>query len=235
MFYGPQHCLADIILEHPGAMYITERFGIPLGLENKTIRKVCEEHAIIPELFTLVLNVSTFNHFIPGRSEEYHFIPQLLRYLSSSHRYFVDWKIPEVDKNVASLILQIGEKKTEALHTLFKHYIAEVSEHIQYENEIVFKYIQELYRCYLNKEQPGKDISYHIGVYGAHHDDIESVLMDVKNLLIRHIPQTEKGPLRRRIIRQLFQLERDLYSHTRLENEVLIPLVQNLEKEIKPS
>ncbi len=234
MAYHENNILAEVILQYPGTLQILERFGIPLGLGNDTIDVVCERHEVLPNLFTLVLNVSTFPEYVPQSGKSYDFIPQLLRYLSSSHRYFTEIKIPQVDDDVNRLILELGDNKARALSHLFKHYIAEVSEHIQYENETVFKYIQELYSCYQKQQLPDQSVSYHIGVYGAHHDDIESVLMDVKNILIRHIPQTEKGPLRRKILHQLFELERDLYSHTRLENEVLIPIVQHLEAEINP-
>gem|GEM_PF-6642203 len=81
----------------------------------------------------------------------------------------------------------------------------------------MFDYIEQLYRSYLNGHELDKNIAYRIGIYGAHHDDIETVLMDLLNILLRHLPEGRNTRIRR-----------DLILH--FENELLIPTVHRLER-----
>ena len=66
--------------------------------------------------------------------------------------------------------------------------------------------------------------------YREHHDDIQEKLDDVKKLLIEHLPQKADNNLRRKILFALFDLDTDLQTHSKIENEILIPQVEQLEK-----
>ena len=51
-----------------------------------------------------------------------------------------------------------------------------------------------MYDAFLKERDPGLLFEeYDISIYGEHHDDIEDVLKDLKNILIRHLPQKEQG------------------------------------------
>ena len=114
-------------------------------------------------------------------------------------------------------------------------YIEEITEHIEYENETVFPFVEEIYDAFLNKRDPSSLLKeYDIDIYHEHHDDIEIILKDLKNILIRHLPQKEEGRTRMIVLELLFDLESDLFSHTRIEDEVLTPLVKRLEEKIRP-
>ena len=71
---------------------------------------------------------------------------------------------------------------------------------------------------------------FEIGIYSDHHNELDDVLKDLKNILIRHLPQIEKGNTRKNVLQLLFEFESDLYSHARMEDDILIPLVRELEQ-----
>jgi len=77
--------------------------------------------------------------------------------------------------------------------------------------------------------------NYSVSDYQEHHDNIEDKLEDLKNLLLKHLPLDNDQQIRRKLLFSLFELEYDLTIHTRIEDEILIPLVEKLERTIKTS
>lgn len=71
-----------------------------------------------------------------------------------------------------------------------------------------------------------------ITLYADDHDNIEDKLFDLKNLMIKYLPPTEDYSLSNAILYELFRLERDLGDHSRIEEKVLIPKVEAIEKQI---
>jgi regulator of cell morphogenesis and NO signaling len=106
----------------------------------------------------------------------------------------------------------------------FNDYKHEVDQHFDYENNTVFPYI-------LNLIDANAADNYSVIDYREHHDDIQEKLDDVKKLLIEHLPQKADNNLRRKILFALFDLDADLQTHSKIENEILIPQVEQFEQQ----
>ena len=76
---------------------------------------------------------------------------------------------------------------------------------------------------------------YSVKEYRLHHDDIEEKLNDLKNLLIKYLPQKNDQQIRRKLLFSLFEVEYDLNIHSQIEDTILIPLVEKMEKHLKRS
>lgn len=225
--------LARVINSNYRVLVVLDHMGIKLGLGNKTTENIAQEYNISTGAFLIILNLFCNKKYVPKAGKRFEFIPDLLMYLKSSHTYFLSEKIPAIKQNIKQLVHLLHNSKAEMVESFYNKYIEEVTEHIEYENETVFPYIEQVYDTFLNKRNPGLlTKEYGINIYGEHHDDIEDELNDLKNILIRHLPQLEEGKLRRIVLQELFELESDLFSHTRVENEVLIPLVKKLENSL---
>ena len=74
------------------------------------------------------------------------------------------------------------------------------------------------------------DDAYSVIKYRDRHNDIEEKLTDLKNLLIKYLPQKNDQQIRRKLLFSLFELEFDIHIHTRIEESILIPLVEKLEQ-----
>ncbi len=222
--------LADTVIRYPAALWVVERFGIPFGFGDKTIGEIADEHGIPRELFLTVLNMSIDEQYTPSIFEHFDCLPYLLNYLRNSHSYFTEEQIPQLKAEFQRFIRESNDESTRIISQIFEHYISEVVTHTNYENDVVFDYIEQLYRSYLNGHDLDKNIAYRIGIYGAHHDDIETVLMDLLNILLRHLPEGKNTRVRRDLILHLLHLQQDLSVHSRLENELLIPTVHRLER-----
>lgn len=225
--------LAKVIHANYRVLVVLDRLDIKLGLGSKTIAEVAVENDIQPDAFLLILNLFCNKEYIPAVEGKFEYIPTILTYLKNSHTYFLEEKIPTIQKDIQQLVTILNDSKATTVELFYNNYIKEVNEHMEYEDTTVFPYIEQLYSAYLEQEASSLPTDFTIKIYGEHHDDIEDVLKDLKNILIRHLPQKEEGTLRRIVLQQLFELESDLFSHTRLENEVLISLVKDLENKLK--
>ena len=74
-----------------------------------------------------------------------------------------------------------------------------------------------------------------IDSYAEEHSDIESKLFDLKNILIKYLPESKDSYLRNQVLNALFKLENDLNDHSRIENMVLVPMISVMENELLKS
>jgi regulator of cell morphogenesis and NO signaling len=218
--------MSDIILNNHSLILILERFGIELGLQDKTIGTVCNENNISTEIFLTIANLHNNISYIPVVSFNYSDIKGIIQYLENSHQYYSDEAFPDIIKNIQ--LMSEYNKKPEMLmvEDFFNEYKKEVDQHFNYENETVFPYILNLFE---NKESVDSINDYSVTEYKEQHDDIEEKLDDLKKLLIQHLPQKNDCIIRRKILFTLFNLEQDLVVHAKIENDILIPLVEKME------
>ncbi len=214
--------MSDIILNNHFMILVLERFGIELGVHDKTIEFICIENNISTEVFLSIANLHNNISYIPELLFKCSDIEVIIQYLKNSHQYYSHEIFPEIIKNIH--LMSEYNKKPEILmvEDFFNEYKKEVDQHFDYENKIAFPYILNLLK--------NNDKSYYsIKEYKEHHDDIEEKLDDLKKLLIQHLPQKDDRIIRRKILFALFNLEQDLIVHARIENEILIPLVEKME------
>jgi regulator of cell morphogenesis and NO signaling len=114
--------------------------------------------------------------------------------------------------------------------TFFDKYFREVTEHLDYENEVVFPYVLSLNEKLAGKASGNETDSYSVTEYREHHDDIEEKLADLKSLLIKYMPQKDDQQIRRQLLLCLFELEYDLKIHSMIEESLLIPVVEEMER-----
>lgn len=232
-FITPGVKLSEIILHNPYSLLMLEHLGLPLAVKEKTVEQVCLENNISVDLFLAFANL--FNGNIPSGKWEYSFndIQTIISYLQREHQYYLN----EIYPNILSYIEEMNKVNDNAeipmAGKFFNEYFNEVKEHLNYENEVVFPYILALFNKLNKAEIINFPINYSASEYQEHHSNIEEKLADLKNLLIKYLPQKNDQKIRRKMLFSLFELEYDLNIHTQIENSILIPLVKHLEKHLK--
>lgn len=224
--------LFDLIIELPYIIVILENFGIELPVQEKTINEVCEENNISTELFIKLVNLIKGNFSQIVEENNFSNIKPMVNYLRRSHDFYLDEKFPKINTLIIELNNISGKSETQLVEKFFNEYFNEVLEHFTYENEIVFPYVLNLYET-TAKHLPFKsNIRYSVEQYKDHHNDIEEKLSDIKNLLIKYLPSKNDIKIRRNLLFSLFELEFDLNIHSKIEDLILIPLVESMEQEI---
>lgn len=216
--------MSKLLFRHHQLILALERFGIKLGVKEKTIEEVCNDFNISSNVFLLVANL--YNNI--SHKYEFNFstsdIRQIVNYLTNSHSYYSKEVFPEIIQNIHLMCASSNKPELLMVEKFFNEYKNEVDNHFDYENNTVFPYIMHLID---DKKEEG----YSVIEYREHHDDIQEKLDDLKRLLIEHLPQDANNSLRRKILFALFELDFDLQVHSKIENEILIPQVEKLEKE----
>ncbi len=221
--------MSDVLLSNFYFILMLEHFGINLAVQEKTVKEICSENSINPDIFLTFSNL--FNGFIYEPKSEYTFddIQTILRYLKNCHSYYLDDKYPSLASDIAKLAKKNNSPEVKLLEKFFSEYLAELTTHLNYENETVFPYVINLYRSTVKNNSGVSLGNYSVTEYKEHHDDIEEKLTDIKNLLVKYMPPKNDKKIRRSILLKLFELEHDLHIHSLIEDSILIPLVQKLE------
>lgn len=105
----------------------------------------------------------------------------------------------------------------------FNQYRHEVAEHLEYEEKTVFPYIKAL-------DNGNRKTDYSISRFEKNHTDIQEKLVDLQNIIIKYLPCPEGSCQQNEILYDLFLLDEDLGRHTLIEDKILVPLVNELEK-----
>ena len=155
------------------------------------------------------------------------YIPALVDYLKRAHAYFLDFNLPAMrrklieaidcsrDNDVAYLILKF-----------FDEYAKEVRRHMEYENKAVFTYVEQLLQGRLS------DV-YNIATFASKHNQIDTKLKELKNIIIKYYPEKENNNLLNAVLFDIFNCEQDLASHCQVEDYMFVPAVAQIEKRLK--
>ncbi len=225
--------MKDVLFNNHILLSVIERFGINLGLHEKTVEEICKENNINLEVFLTILNLHINNKYKPLQIYNCDYIIAIIQYLQKSHQYYINEIYPNINYNIQLMHEANNSSEILMVENFFKEYTTEVDQHFNYENDIVFPYITNLFDRIKHKQNVDKSNNYSVNIYKEHHDDIEGKLDDLIKLLIQHIPQKNDRKIRRKILFDLFDLEQDLNIHAKIENEILIPIVERMEIKFK--
>ena len=216
--------MADVVLTNSRLLYVLPYFGINLGFGEKTLKQICSEKSISMPLLLLVCNIYTFDDYFPNTQDLKQIpIEGIIAYLQNSHKDYLEVRMPEITSNILDLVNVCHLKNGNILNSFCEKYKQEVITHFKYEEDVVFPYIIQL----LNGVKAG---NYKIKEYKSNHSDIDAALNDLKNIIIKYLPQECSIEICRNILLNLFMFEHDLSKHTLLEDKILISLVEHIEK-----
>lgn len=221
---------SDIILSNPYLVLMLEHFGVALGVNDKSVAQICRENFIGIDLFLIIANL--FNGFKPSPITDYSSsdIQSIIGYLKNCHYYYQNEKYPQIQSYIQQIDKSSNQSEIVMIEKFFQDYFSEVTEHLDYENRVVFPYVLNLNNLLSKKQLENIRIDYSVVEYKEHHNDIEEKLTDLKSLLIKYLPVDDDQKLRRQLLFCLFELEHDLKIHSQIEDTILIPLVEKMEQ-----
>ena len=215
--------MADLMNLRFSLLGVLTRMGIPFGFGDETVEEVCRRHGTDPDTFLLICSVYAFDGYLPAKERQQKAdLREILRYLRLSHAYYMDVALKELATALENLIEPCGEKHKRIIWKFFSDYKDELSKHFDYEEKTVFPHVEAV----LNAEDPG---AFTIGEYEENHSNVEEKLEDLKNLVMKYMPEVCDQQDIHRALFIIFSLERDLEKHTLVEDGILVPLVNRLE------
>ena len=88
--------LCDVILHEPSVIPVINRFGIILGVGDKSIRTVCEEKNLDCEFFVTILNTFINEDYFPENRLKSFCATQIVNYLTQTNAYYEQFQIPNI-------------------------------------------------------------------------------------------------------------------------------------------
>ena len=228
--------LADAIHANYLLIPVINRFGIPLGFGDRTVKEVCRSHRIDPDFFLAIINVFSHPQYFPERTLLTFSPLVILSYLQKTHAYYRDTQIPVIERLLRQLISRGGKHRRELLvvRRFFLEYKRELLAHLDREERITFPHIRNVARRY-GRRRPARTSAgaYSMETYGREHNNVDEKLWDLKNILIKYLPDSIDGTIGNTEICEVFRLEQDIRDHTRIEETILMPRVAAMERTLR--
>ncbi|MFK5857550.1 MAG: hemerythrin domain-containing protein [Bacteroidota bacterium] len=228
--------LADVINHDYNLIPVISRFDIMLGFGDGSIEVICNEKEINIDFFLTILNSFHDPQYLDKTYLQSFSVTILIDYLQKAHSYYLQNKIPEIEYLIDEMATEgeVGDESHSLLQKFFEEYKTELVKHIEREEKRVYPYVIELENAVNGNSFSSallKQIEeYSITSYEAEHEDVEEKLMDLKNILIKYLPSTSQQRIRYKLLKELALLEKDLHDHARMEDLILVPKVEVLEK-----
>lgn len=239
MSFNAHMKMAELI--HANYMLVTviNRFGIKLGFGDKSIGEVCRNYGINTDFFLEIVNTFHDKSYFPNERLQKFSIDDIIWYLEKTHQYYADTVLPRIGGLIHQVVIedQQFQRYMEMIENFFDGYKKEVITHTDHEDQVVFPYARAIDKASKNsnylRENRKTFEQYSIDVFEREHDDLEIKLLDLKNLIIKYLPEPLDNQTYNAILFELFSLEKDLNDHARIEDKVLVPKVKLMEEHLQ--
>jgi len=228
--------MADVIHTNYFTLTVLNRFGIELGFGDKTVEEVCKMNQVGLDFFLEIVNTFVDEDYFPKKHLQTFPVKYITDYLQKAHDDYHNRIVPEIEFLIVEMVNSCYTQKENIvlLKKFFNDYKKELLNHTRREEEVVFPYTLSIEKEY-NKEKPDQSIlelmeAYSIDIFENEHDNIEEKLFDLKNIIIKYLPQPKNSKLCNKLLYELFNLEQDLSDHSRIEEKVLVPKIRQMEK-----
>ena len=219
--------LCDVILNEPSIIPVINRFGIILGVGDKSIRTVCEEKNLDCEFFVTILNTFINEDYFPENRLKSFCATQIVDYLTLTNSYYQQFQIPNIERHFNSLISQSDSDNNnlELMKQFFEELKKELLSRIEHDRTSWFPAIRAA-----TEQLQGEYYGEHIHYDHDEPDSLEEKLDDLKSLFVIHLRGEYDLNLCHGVIFALYSLEKDIKQHNRIRNRILRPIADAMLK-----
>ena len=221
--YASTDKMSDLICGNYNLLLVMSRFGLSLGFGDQTVEQVCDQQGVHTGTFLAVVNFMEDECCIREDYQEKISVEALIDYLRQAHSYFLDFNLPAIRRKLIDAIDCSKDDIAFLILKFYDEYVNEVRAHMEYENHVVFQYVDALLK--------GRDTQgYNIRIFAARHNQIETKLTELKNIIVKYYPAKTNNNLLNSVLFDIYSCEKDLSSHCRVEDYIFVPLMLEFEK-----
>ncbi|MBD8389080.1 LuxR C-terminal-related transcriptional regulator [Dysgonomonas sp. BGC7] len=200
LFLDASSILSEVIEENHQLIPVVNRFGVKLGLGDKTIGDICHSANINTDFFLAILNTFLNEDYFPERKLQKFDLELVLKYIKQTDVYLIHGQ----------------------LHNLEKHMNAFLS--MSDPNNAQLKLIGKLFSDF-KKELLGL-----IEQGMVKGDTPLALLTDLKSIIIKHISGNFNENMCYAVIFTLDSFQKDLEKHNRIREKILKPMLDELDE-----
>ena len=191
--------LSKVLAQHHILIPIVNRFGIRLGVGDKTIESICKEQDLNIDFILTIMNVYLDETYDLENNLAQLDLEPIAAYFNETIQDYIQSLVPNIEKHLHAFIA-LSDPKNKELRVL---------------QEVFFQFKEELTQ-HLEKGLK------HTGAYP------HELLRDIKSILIKHVSGNFNQNLCYAVIFSIGSLESDLIIHNRLRNSILKPKLKQL-------
>lgn len=223
--YEAQDQMITLIKDNYSVLQALSSFGINMGFGDKTVEETCQMNGVDCYTFLAVVNYTINNHNIEDTDERIS-VPTLLHYLEASHRYYLDFQLPFIRKELEESIND-DDALGQLMLRFYDEYAQEIRRHMKYEEKTLFPYVQSLIDGH-----PLPD--YNVEMFSKHHASADKKLRELKLLIIKYLPGDAQ--LNSKLTAALYDIynnEEWLRQHADVEDHIFTPAIRRMEQRLK--
>lgn len=197
-FLGQDSILSDVVAENHLLIPFINRFGIRLGLGEKTIREICQSQNVNSDFFLALLNTFVDEDYFPEKKLQSFNITLIANYLKQVHAYITNVQVVNVEKHLNAFIAMSdpNNKQLELIPRLFSKFKT------SYATSSSFEDIAD--------------------------EHLSVLLSDLKSILVKHLSGNFNENLAYAVFFSIDSLWRDLVIHERIRDKILYPKIMEL-------
>lgn len=226
MNYRENDKMHAVICDEPTLLQMMCRFGIPLGVGEKTVREVCEENHVDTVTFLAVADFMKNGPVSAAGFVDKVSVSALIDYLGRAHDFFLNFQLPAIRRKLLESI--DCSQQNEVAYLILKfydEYMGEVRRHMQHENRKIFVYVNKLL-------QGVRPPDFEIAQFAKSHVGIDKKLQELKNIIIKYYSPVDTANQLADVLFDIFNCEADLRAHCGVEDALFVPAVQLLEENV---
>lgn len=214
--------MRDIIDDNSILLTVINRFSISLGFGDRTVAEICNENNVDIDTFLAVINL-VGGREIPGCDVSP--LP-LIGYLRKSHSFILNFTLPAIKKTLIEGIQQTTTYEVAmVIMKFYDSYMEEVRQHMEYEDSVIFPYVENLLEGKINNK-------FRISDFSSRHEHMAGSLDELKELFIYQYNQKDNELISIALL-HIIMCGNDLMSHCEIENKLLFPAASRLEDSLR--
>ncbi|NDW17862.1 LuxR family transcriptional regulator [Dysgonomonas sp. 216] len=190
--------LSDAISEHNFLIPIINRFGIKLGIGDLSVTELCLKYNLNEDFFLAIINTYLNEDFFPETKLKKFSIDLVANYLKKTDSDYRHALIPNIEKHLNAFIAMSASDNKQL--------------------RLIRKLFEDFKSEFLNRIENGL----------IEDDSSHALLLDMKNILIKHISGNFNENLCYAVLFSVDSLQNDLNKHNRIREKILKPMIDSL-------
>ena len=220
--YVPDTVMRNLIRDNSLLLQAISRFNIAFGFGDETVRQVCQKNNVDIDTFLCVCNMLSGYPYDASTLS----LSALMDYLKRAHTSFIEIELPKIRHHLVDGINFNGKDEVALLLMKFyDDYVLEAKRHMEYENNVIFRYTERLLKGEVDEQ-------FNIIHYSSNHSDTVTKLNELKDIFIYHFKERDNARLSSALL-DIIICGKDLVAHFDVESRLFIPAVEQLERSLR--
>ena len=172
----------------------------------------------------LICNLYTFEDYLPLIDElsEIDMSP-LVPYLKASHRYYTEERLPHIGAHIDNIAGRIDNRYGKVFQQFYADFRNQIEEHFSSEERYEFARVLAL-------QQGASRRGLMKGTSKRSHPDLVDKLNDLTQIVYKYLPGNVLPEETMELVFDILQLSSDIQKHALIEDKILQPYMQWLER-----